>query len=187
MVHVSFSSSKSSPNTQTGLQAACADPLSPQGLIVRCSDPTEYPRPAWLGWATITKVRLWRACREFPVKCLHETSLWQRCASGYTRPPGLFRTQQWGYAVCRTLGASCPLSLRKPFALLSDTPPPRCLQVDGGVPSLRFFHKKMGTRVHLILREPHGSWATSSREEVETRAFGKGLLSTDCVPALRVC
>ena len=90
---------------------------------MRCSDPTEYPRPAWLGWATITKVRLWRACREFPVKCLHETSLWQRCASGYIRPPGLFRTQQWGYAVCRTLGASCPLSLRKPFALLSDTPP----------------------------------------------------------------
>lgn len=28
-----------------------------------------------------------------------------------------------GYAVCRTLGAPCPLSLRKPFALLSDTLP----------------------------------------------------------------
>ena len=63
-------------------------------------------------------------------------------------------------------------------------PPPRCLQVDVGVPSLRFFHKRMGTRVHLILSEPHGSWATSSREKVGMRAFSKGLLSTDCV---RVC
>ena len=45
-VHVSFSFSKSSPNTQTRLRAAWADPLSPRGLIVRCSDPPEYPRPA---------------------------------------------------------------------------------------------------------------------------------------------
>lgn len=76
--HVSFSSFKSSPNTQTGLGAACADPLSPQALIVHCSDPTEYPCPAWLGWATVTKVGSWRACWEFPVKCLPETSIRQR-------------------------------------------------------------------------------------------------------------
>ena len=37
----------------------------------------------------------------------------------------------------------------------------------------------------MILREPHGSWTTSSREELGTHAFGKGLPSTYCVLALR--
>ena len=109
-----------------------------------------------------------------------EVRVWLRPAPGPFQSPTMGATLYAGH-----LGLPCPLSLRKPFALLSDTTPAGCLQVDVGVPWLRFFLKRMGTRVQLILREPHGSWTTSSREELGTHAFGKGLLSTYCVLALR--
>ena len=113
-VHVSFSFSKSSPNTQTRLRAAWADPLSPRRLIVRCSDPPEYPRPA----GNLAGLQLQRFGHGEPAG----SSLLSACprlrfgrgARLVTPGPRAFsEPNNGGYAVCRTLGAPLPSVLEE--------------------------------------------------------------------------
>lgn len=184
-VHVSFSFSKSSPNTQTRLRAAWADPLSPRGLIVRCSDPTEYPRPA----GNLAGLQLQRFGHGEPAGSflLSAFPRLRFCRGARLVTPGLqafSEPNNGGYAVCRTLGAPLPSVLEETLCTVIRHHPRRVSPKGRGCALLRFFLRRMGARVHSILREPHGSWATSSRE-LGTHALGKGLPSTYCVLALR--
>lgn len=113
-VLVSFSFSKSSPNTQTRLRAAWADPLSPRGLTVHSSDPTEYPRPA----GNLAGLQLQRFSHGEPAGS-SLLSAFPRLRFGRgTRlvtpgPRAFSEPNNRGYAICRTLGAPLPSVLEE--------------------------------------------------------------------------
>ena len=169
-----------------GLQAACAVHFLSKGSLCVALTPLNIPeQPAWAG-LQLQRLSYGEPAgssllRAFLRLAPAEVRVWLHPA------PGPFQNTTMGLHCMQDTWGSLPCVLEETLRTVIRHPHPQVSPVDMGVPSLRFFHKKMGTRVHLILSEPHGSWATSSREEVGTRAFGKGLLSTDYTLALRAC
>ena len=143
------------------LRAACADPFSPQGIILHRSDPILIiciQQVIWLSYSY--KGFVMESPPGVLCKCLPEISLWQRWASGYTWPRAFSEHNNCGWAVWRTLGTRLPSVLEETLRTVIRHPP--------GVSKWTWesprsdshylhFHKRVGVRAHLILSKTHRS------------------------------
>lgn len=143
-MHVSFSSSKSSPNTQMGLQAACAVHFLSKGSLCVALTPLNIPeQPAWAG-LQLQRLSYGEPAgssllRAFLRLAPAEVRVWLHPA------PGPFQNTTMGLHCMQDTWGSLPCVLEETLrTVIRHPPPPRCLQWTWECPHSDSFTKRWG-------------------------------------------